>query len=258
MKNLGKIGLGVAMFFGSGLSFAKMNATNANERYQIPMHGKLYQGQSTIGLKRLLKQQNPRLNLNDANLQQIILVAKSKHGQGKAKLSIGGSSFGRAKTIQGHPRNFYGNRPMSYSQIAFASPGRQDSGAWKLDLLGQVKVKRIVVILKTDRQRQVALDNFRVPANGTRETISVNLRGVKKIKLHAPQDAVGVQKVVAVFNNGQRKQLYSLEGRLRSGAKKVFELGAVNGRNLQRLIIVATCPPGSSFAKLKVSAVIVN
>ena len=119
----------------------------------IPMYGQLHMGRSILALKQLIKQQNPYLDLQDEELAKVVLVAKSKAGNGQATL-VTGMSAEYPETIPGSPRDFHSERPMSYSRVQMKNTSYSSQGKWQVELRGQIKIKEIIIKLKAQRGSQ--------------------------------------------------------------------------------------------------------
>lgn len=231
-----------------GSSFAVANHDIGNgqgQRFVLPFHDQIFRGQSQIPLKLKLKQLYPRLNLRNAKLQSVRLVAKSRFGHGRAQL-ITGHQTSFAKNVPGNNYDFHSRAPYTYARIDFFAGQRQTAGAWKIALQGLIKVKRVVVTLKKSGNYQIVLlDRFRVPTLGTREIIPVHQGKIKALILRAPQGGVLVKNVIAKFGNGNQRPIFKLKGLLRGGQKKVatFQLP----RFIKTLIVTASAPRRGGF-----------
>ena len=118
-----------------------------NRRFEIPMYGEQFKGQNTIYIKQELKKQFPRLKIAKWDLKRVVLVAKSKKGQGKAYLQVGRFDS-RTEFIDGNRFDFQDRG--YFHRIPFEAP-RRDNGKWQIHLKGNVKVKKIVVVAKKDQ-----------------------------------------------------------------------------------------------------------
>ncbi|MBD66301.1 MAG: hypothetical protein CME62_13910 [Halobacteriovoraceae bacterium] len=106
-----------------------------------------YQGQSTIALKRLLKQQRPGLDVQAMDLQAVLLTAKSKAGNAQAVLQVG-QRTSYPKTVMGNPRAFNRPGPRTFHTIRLQNPKLGDKGVWQIDMRGNIKVKDVTLIVK--------------------------------------------------------------------------------------------------------------
>ena len=132
------------------------------QRVVIQMGSQHFRGQNTIFLKKEIKQQNTYLNLQNKQIEKVIVVAKSKHGQGHATLSIGGEYLGR-EVIDGSPYDFHNNDKYTFSRAVLeASNYGQEQGPWQIKLSGNIKVNKVVVFIKEKarRSRGVTLDMY--------------------------------------------------------------------------------------------------
>ena len=115
-------------------------------RVRIPYNDQLFKGSNTLTLKRELNAMG--YDLRDAKLMRVVVVAKSRRGQGQAKLVVG-QKFAETQTI-GQAQNglgFQSTRPKSYNRLRFR-PNVRARGKWQVQLQGRIKVKAVIVDLK--------------------------------------------------------------------------------------------------------------
>lgn len=115
---------------------------------QLRMYEQHLVGQSTLRLKQLLNEQTYGLDLTDVELVKVSMLAKSKAGHGEAVLVVGQSSS-YPTNIAGRPIAFESQAPRSYSYIEMLNPTRDSNGKWQIDFKGNIKVKDIVITIKT-------------------------------------------------------------------------------------------------------------
>lgn len=113
----------------------------------IPMYGEHSRGLKTIPLKRLIKQQMPGVNLQNAKLVSVNVMAKSKHGNGQASLVVG-HNISYPATIPGRPRAFRSVAPRSFTPVSLRNTNGTSQGKWQVELQGNIKVQHIMVNLK--------------------------------------------------------------------------------------------------------------
>ncbi len=116
----------------------------------IPMYDQHLRGMNTLKLKRLIKQQNPSVNLQMVNLKSVTLVAKSKQGRGQATLVVG-QSASYPETVSGNPRMFRSMNRGSYTPITLQNPSYDSMGKWQIELRGNIKVKEIIIKMNNSR-----------------------------------------------------------------------------------------------------------
>jgi hypothetical protein len=147
---------------------------------RIPMYGQQYRGFNVLKIKQLIKQQNPRMNLQQMKIQSITLMAKSKQGRGEATMIIG-QSAGYPEVVGGQPRAFNSQAPRSYKSVLLQNPSYSSQGKWQVELQGNIKVKTIIVHLKKKGSGPVMRTptNPRNPRRGTRRGRSVTRRVVR-------------------------------------------------------------------------------
>ena len=134
-----------------GQTNAHPNHGHGNDRERLELHlgGLHLRGENTIYLKREIKNQYPGINLKRYNLKKAVLIAKTKHGRGKAKLRVG-NHYTHYKVIDGHPHDFHHPRKFYY-RTGFRSPNKHANGPWQIWTKGNFKVKKVVLILERKR-----------------------------------------------------------------------------------------------------------
>jgi hypothetical protein len=121
----------------------------ASERFVLQLNDAEFNGRSAIALKTLLMRQH-RINANRYQLEQVSMMAKSRAGRGTAALRVGRYQSNEQR-VQGDPRSFNDRSPRSFDRLSFYNEARRDRGQeWQIILVGNIKVRRIVVAL--DRQ----------------------------------------------------------------------------------------------------------
>ena len=98
----------------------------------------------TIPLKRKIKQQYPNINLQQAQIMSVVLVAKSKHGGGSAELKVG-QSYSARQTLDGTPSQFRDSSQSSYDRVLFKNPKSNSKGVWQIKLNGNIIAHQAVV-----------------------------------------------------------------------------------------------------------------
>ena len=135
------------------------NSQADTQRIVIDMYDQVYQGrQSVLPLKRLIKRQHPRMNMDNFNLVRVRLVAKSRHGRGQANLVVGRWQS-NSQTIGGRPVDWNWDRPRSFDRIVFHNQVRRDDEKrWQIHMRGNIKVRKVVVVLEREQRRGHAVD----------------------------------------------------------------------------------------------------
>jgi len=117
----------------------------ANERIQIELDEHFRRG-GVIKLKQEIKNIYPNIRLNRMEILKVRLVAKSKHGGGFAELMVNNRPQ-ESSGIDGSPREFRSNLPRTFHRIVLQHLGRRSTGNWQLHIDGNVKVKKVVVVI---------------------------------------------------------------------------------------------------------------
>ncbi len=141
------------MMIVAALSIQARPGQQNRQRLTIDFHGQVFQGQSTIFLKKEIQKMHPRINFQKWDLKRVVLHAKSARGFGEAYLKVGRNES-RIETIDGNRFDFRG--PGNYHRVVFPAPG-QDQGKWQIHMQGRIKVDRVVVVAqkKAPRRPQV-------------------------------------------------------------------------------------------------------
>lgn len=135
----------------SVLFILPISALAEMERYVLDFNDRYFEnrrgGSTTLMLKRALQQQYPRVNTRDLILENVVLVAKSKVGNGHVQLRVGRrtSDFYR---VSGHPKSFRRDHRKSFDRILLYNPSRDSRGPWQMNLNGNFNVRKIVLITK--------------------------------------------------------------------------------------------------------------
>jgi hypothetical protein len=123
-------------------------------RLQINMGDKVFQTgrnqTAVLPLKRLLRQQHPGINFKKMELKRVILVAKSKGGNGLANLRVG-NKVSRERSVNGQPQDFNRRSAATFDKVRFFNPAGRSSDKWQLQLKGKVKVRKVIVVAEDHR-----------------------------------------------------------------------------------------------------------
>ncbi len=123
------------------------NPVPTNQRVTLNFRGRIFHGQGTLMLQREIQMQRPGINLRDFELRSVTLVAKSRHGMGRATLRVGHQTS-MDQILRGNPYDFMSEAPYTYDTVRFNSPAYSSSmGPWQILLRGNIKVRRVDVVL---------------------------------------------------------------------------------------------------------------
>lgn len=117
------------------------------ERFVLDFGDSHFRGNPTLFLKRELLNQYPGINISDYRLRRVVLVAKTKKGQGSAQLRVG-PELSPQYRVDGLPRAFHSHHPESFDRIRIRNPFRDSWGPWQLFLQGNFKVRKVVLVLE--------------------------------------------------------------------------------------------------------------
>lgn len=245
MKSMKFILSGVLL---SGLAFVSTAQAQRVETLTVDMNHQVYRGQNQVlRIKQELNRAYPRLNLNNANLQRVVVYAKSRAGRGTVELQIDGMPMDR-KTVPDSP-NFQNNLPRSYHAIALNAIGREDRGTWQLILDGNIKVQKIDVRIRYmgrpgpgPAPRIETINVGRGDAQkffGDVDSFQVRIQNAVALQLRADGNLLEVRNVTVTFGNGQRVDMPGLAGTYFNGQSREV---AIANRNIRRISVDAISP----------------
>jgi hypothetical protein len=219
-----------------------------------------FQGREVVQLKRLILEQHPRTAIQQLQLVNVRVQAKSAAGRAQMALNVGGA-VSMPQTVAGNIRDFNNWTPRSFHVHDFDAPASPNpQGVWQLDLQGNIKIARIIVSVVPHRvtppRRLEVQDfgNFRYHKFlETVEIVRLNDRSVKSIELQALRNSVHIVEVKATLYNGDELFLDELTGFLSRDSKRKTDFHSFNGEEIRSLSIRATSPnPFGSRGELNV------
>ncbi len=137
--------------FAGLLLLTSVSVSAQMRQLEIDYNGREFSGQTTLKLKQELSRAYPRLNLDRADLERVVLVAKSRAGNAQARLLVGRYDS-RIEQIDGNRFDY--NSAGNFHRIPFEAPNR-DNGVWQIEMRGNIKVKKVLVNVIMERQRPV-------------------------------------------------------------------------------------------------------
>lgn len=128
--------------------FTSATFAGQNKKIVIEMGqgGEHYKGQQSLPLKKMIKAQHPNIRLDRFELLRVRVVGKSKKGNGTAALTVGGQTS-YPVYLNGNRNDFNVNAPYTFDRQVIQNPKNNSNGAWKIQLQGNIKIKRIVAVL---------------------------------------------------------------------------------------------------------------
>jgi len=136
--------------FAFALLFSALTlARPVEKKFVLHFDGQQFRQQGKIFLKQELQRQHG-IRVSNFRLNRVKLVAKSRNGNGKAKLVVGQDQT-QMKYINGSRRDFRYNGNDSWDKVNFRNPSYNSRGNWQIHLRGNIKVKRVVVFLERKR-----------------------------------------------------------------------------------------------------------
>ena len=103
-------------------------------------------GLESISIKQEIKARYPQVDIQDLEIDGVMLMAKSKQGNGEATLVVGQSASYPVR-VGGRPADFQIDSMRSFTRIQITSPSRSSEGKWQIETKGNVKVKAIIVLV---------------------------------------------------------------------------------------------------------------
>lgn len=169
MKKLYTVMLG-ALLLATGVA-------NAQARRSITLHmGDVeYARTGFIPLKQILMQQHRRENPESLELESVILVAKSMHGNGQADLRVGNAAY--AGRIGGRPVDYNNPGDWTFDNVVLYNSQRTSLGPWQIDLRGFNKVRRIILNVRDRWTPPPRPRPQPIPNPGPAVTVSVKGQG---------------------------------------------------------------------------------
>lgn len=143
-----------SMRLAAGLLLLTSVSVSAEMRQlEIDYNGQEFRGETTLKLKQEIKRAYPRLDIERAELERVVLVAKSKAGNAQARLLVGRYDS-RIEQIDGNRWDF--DTAGNFHRIPFEAPNR-DNGVWQIEMRGNIKVKKVLVdvMMECRRPQQV-------------------------------------------------------------------------------------------------------
>lgn len=132
-------------------------AIASNKRYVIDFDDSHIRGPrgevTAIFLKKSLKEQYPRLDLENSKISRVVLVAKSKKGKGTARLRVGSWMTGMHR-IKGSSRSFKASSRSSFDRVSFNHPYGSSRGPWQVHLKGNLVVRKVIVEIEDHSWQQ--------------------------------------------------------------------------------------------------------
>ena len=204
----------------------------------VQFYDQNYRGQSTLFLKREIRQQFPGINLRRADLLRVRLIAKSRRGRGTAALKVG-YDVTYPQTVSGNPYDFNDPAPYTFDRVPFDNPSWDSTGVWQIKLRGNFIVRKVVVIVElvgsstgpgpfpnpgpgpyNPGYQWQYLTTFN-PPTFSYQTITIPLSTVvKTLKIQSNRGNSKVTNVTITLRNGQQRRLSDLEGHFKDSDSK--------------------------------------
>lgn len=125
--------------------------SRASRPIHIDMYGTHLRGQNTVRLKQEIRNMYPGMNLQNAQIRSVTMIAKTKGGRGTAHLKVG-QNESYPQTVYGHPNDFHRPGRRTFSQVYMSNPSFDSQGVWQIKLRGNFKIDSIKVDLVQPRR----------------------------------------------------------------------------------------------------------
>ncbi len=114
------------------------------DKIQLDYYGEVFRNNSILKLKTALKQQYSHLSFQNLELQNVVMFAKSKNGNGKVQLKIGNFQSIKKRVLGTAFRN---QHISTFDRIVFKNENHGSDGVWQLKLKGNIRVNKVVLNL---------------------------------------------------------------------------------------------------------------
>jgi len=121
----------------------------ARENFVLQVNDQEFNGSGTLRLRAMLQEQYG-INSAGLDLVGVRLVAKSKFGRGGAALTVGNWNS-LERIVAGSPLQWNNPSPQTYDRIDFENQSWRENGAWQIQLRGNIKVRRVVLVVEDRR-----------------------------------------------------------------------------------------------------------
>lgn len=139
------------------LCLAPALASAKSERYVLHYGDSTFSSSNhkpvTLFLKRELKHQHPGIDLSRYRLEKVVIMAKSRKGRGSAQLLVN-ERYGPRVRISGSPKAFHNSDRFNYEKKTLFSPSGPGRGPWQLKLKGNVKLRKVVLVVDKEKRRK--------------------------------------------------------------------------------------------------------
>ena len=188
----------------------------AGEFYVIDLedaHMRSGQGQDTIKIKRMLRQQHD-INLQNAELLSVMMVAKTRKGQGKAHLLVGQNTSGK-QVFGGTVATFKSTGEKTFDRHLFLNPKDNSNGRWQMKLRGNFIVRQIVVeigALETDLRLDYSHSHMR--SGQGQDTLKLRAKAKNQHGIQTQDYELHGITLIAKTRKGQGKARLKVGGEL--------------------------------------------
>lgn len=147
---------------------APLTCAAQRHRLVIPFDNYRIQGDwgepATLFLKRELRQRYPKIVVRDLDLRKVVLVARSRHGRGVARLRVGEHVTSPRRVARGGHRHNTSWKSDLY-RVRFRNPSLDSRGAWQILLDGRFVINKVVMVVE-DRSYRIPAGHFERPEDG--------------------------------------------------------------------------------------------
>lgn len=221
-----------------------------------------------IGLRDLIRQQRPNLQLNRYRLESVSVLAKSRQGQGQIALLIDNRRVG-AENVPGNPGSYDRPGTATYSNIQLRTAAGDTAGTWRLEVRGNVKIREITAVVREIRGPvgpgpgpgvpstqvvNVAEDRFdKVIADMNVHNVRVD--NVRELRISTVEKPIRIHEMAVTFANGS-SQRFALNADIVRGRDLRVQIGNRDVRTIR--IIGTSLDLFGSRAHYKIEAVVLR
>ncbi len=200
------------------------------------------QGFDEIDLKRELRMQGHFIS-EDAQLDQVIVVGKSRVGRGIAALQIGWNEVDSVRL--GNPYNdFFSNQSYTFDRQVLRNFGNQQSQSWDnwtITLRGNIKILELDVVVKIPASLNWArIESFTLD-NGYDKSLRIRMPHhiglVKAIRISVDRRDVRLSDVTVRFGNGESRRIRELMGHYSQNSGETYTFQAPQGRIIREILV---------------------
>ncbi|MCB0378157.1 MAG: hypothetical protein KDD33_06670 [Bdellovibrionales bacterium] len=171
-------------------------------------------GDSVIELRQEMRRQYPQVRLQRMDLLSVMMVSKTRAGNGTARLKVG-QDFSKPQKVDGRPGAFGSDDEKSYDRTLMINETGDSNGVWQVHLKGNFKIRQIVVELgDDDRPVRATLDyndlHIQGGPLGGEQILALRQKAQQELGLNTQQYKIISATLVAKSRAGQGKASFKV------------------------------------------------